>query len=425
MLNFRDSGPPDRLPGAARDPARVSVDRPPPRLGARRRPPARHAAQRARAARRSALARPRAAAFVPEVPSRGNSSPSTFEAHLTRPMLKYRGASLHERPLRPLRLPLPRGLPRSARRHHLVLRPQLLPRLSRSLHRLPRQSRRRASRSPRNSSPASATTPPATASASSFTFDDDAKTFLEREAGLEQRQPHHGHAASASGAGRTAGSARCRRRSSASTSRRAARSPASSHEIAEDAARPDATAGRGARPRRGLPPHAHAARPRRARIRRGVRGRPPAPHRPHLHLEGARLQPPRRHLPRRSHRARQRGRRLSRVPQGPRAVDAATTSACARRTKPRPPSTLVCHDRAHRRPGGRHRDARARPRHPLAARRDGRRHRHGALVPVAPQPDAAPGVRLSDHRFLRQLHAAPVAQRRCSARSARAACSSS
>ena len=116
-----------------------------------------------------------------------------------------------------------------------------------------------------------------------------------------------GHA-SACGAGPTAGSVRCRRKSTTSKSRRADRLAGFAHELPEDAARPAATAAQARALAEDFLRTRLAARPRVARFRRGHRRRAPASRGPHLHLERARFRVGRRHQPHRGHGPRQRGR---------------------------------------------------------------------------------------------------------------------
>ena len=173
--------------------------------------------------------------------------------------------------------------------------------------------------------------------AAQFTYDEQAKTFLEREVGLERANRIMGtrvrlwrwayrwfrplqkeeYNVEITPLGQLAGF---------------------EHELPEDAARPAATTEQARALAEDFLRTRLGPRPRVARLRGGHRRRAPASRGPHLHLERARFPAGRRHQPDRSHRARQRGGRLSRVPQDPRAVEARLPAPAIQERSRRPPS---------------------------------------------------------------------------------------
>ena len=156
--------------------------------------------------------------------------------------------------------------------------------------------------------------------ASSFSYDDDAKTFLEREAGLERANQLMGTRVHL-----WRWAFRWFRPQQKEEFRAdvtpAGDSRAFDHELRKTPRVPTSPPTRRARWRRSSCARARIATRRSLDF---VESSSVArPHRvgPHLHLEGARFRRPRRHQPRGRHRPRQRSRRLRRVSEDSRAMD--------------------------------------------------------------------------------------------------------
>ena len=243
--------------------------------------------------------------------------------------------------------------------------------------------------------------------AASFSYDDDAKTFLERELGLEKAnqvlQLARASVALVLSLVQAAAERRVpRQRHPYGRSGRLRARVGGGYGAACDLRR------RCHRRRATLPRRTHAPRFRRARIRRAIHGDPAPSHRPHIHLEVSRF--------------RRQGRLLSRSKWISRATRSRATTNILKIPEQwtRDYKTVAIQERtgatidtavmgaAAAGAADHHRDPRAAAGCALAASVDHRPDGHDPLVLLQHELVSAGGVQLPHHRRLRQLRNGPV-----------------